>query len=214
MTPTGPVTLAGSHVRLEPLALAHVDALVAAATEGRESYGLTYVPADRDAMDAYVRSALADAGRGAAVPFATLRRDGRVVGSTRFYPIDRWTWPPPLRHLDRPPGHADVVEIGWTWLAASAQRTAINTEAKLLMLGHAFETWEVRRVTIKTDARNQRSRTAIARLGARLDGIWRSNQPAADGTERDSAMFSILAAEWPAVRAGLLARLDSPSATP
>lgn len=214
MKPIGPVTLTGAHVRLEPLSLAHVDGLLAAATENRQSYGLTYVPADREAMLEYVGAALADAGRGAAVPFATVASDGRVAGSTRFGAIERWSWPPPLRPLDRPPGHADVVEIGWTWLAARAQRTAVNTEAKLLMLGHAFEVWAVRRVTIKTDARNQRSRTAIARLGARLDGLWRSNQPAADGSERTSAVFSILSSEWPAVRAGLVARLDSPSAAP
>jgi N-acetyltransferase len=214
MRPLGPVTLTGTHVRLEPLALEHVDGLLAAANESRESYGWTYVPPDREAMAAYVASALADAARGAAVPFATVRSDGRVAGSTRFGNIDRWSWPPPHRHLDRPPGHADVVEIGWTWLAASAQRTSVNTEAKLLMLGQAFESWAIRRVTIKTDARNDRSRTAIARLGATLDGIWRANQPAADGTERWSAVFSILAAEWPEVRARLAARLDSPSAAP
>jgi RimJ/RimL family protein N-acetyltransferase len=214
MKPIGRTVLAGAHVQLEPLALAHVDGLVAAADEDRRSYGMTYVPTDHQAMTDYVRSALADADRGAAVPFATLRRGGGVVGSTRFGNIDRWGWPPAFRHLDRPPGHADVVEIGWTWLAASAQRTAINTEAKLLMLGHAFEVWAVRRVTIKTDMRNERSRAAIARLGARLDGLWRSNQPAADGTERTSAVYAILAAEWPEVRAGLVRRLDSPSATP
>jgi N-acetyltransferase len=214
MRPLGPVTLTGVHVRLEPLTLAHVEGLVAAANEGRDNYGWTYVPPDHGAMTAYVASALADAAHGAAVPFATIRSDGRVAGSTRFGSIDRWSWPPPHRHLDRPPGYADVVEIGWTWLAATAQRTPVNTEAKLLMLGHAFESWEVRRVTLKTDARNDRSRTAIARLGAKLDGIWRSNQPAADGTERQSAMFSILAAEWPDVRARLAARLDSPRLGP
>jgi RimJ/RimL family protein N-acetyltransferase len=99
------------------------------------------------------------------------------------------------------------VEIGYTWLAASAQRTRCNTEAKFLLLQHAFETWEVHRVTIRTDERNQRSRAAIARLGAHFEGIRRAEKPGADGSVRDSAMFSIIAAEWPAIRARLRERL-------
>jgi RimJ/RimL family protein N-acetyltransferase len=100
-------------------------------------------------------------------------------------------------------GFADAVEIGWTWLAASAQRTGINTEAKRLMLGHAFEVWEVHRVTLKTDARNQRSRAAIERLGAKLDGLLRGHMPAYDGEVRTSAVYSIVRDEWPAVRVRL-----------
>jgi RimJ/RimL family protein N-acetyltransferase len=99
------------------------------------------------------------------------------------------------------------VEIGGTWLAPSAQRTAINTEAKLLMLTHAFETWRVHRVSLKTDARNARSRAAILRLGARFDGVVRATRVAADHAIRDDAMYSILDAEWPAVKAALAARL-------
>ena len=100
-----------------------------------------------------------------------------------------------------------MVEIGWTWLAAAAQRTPINTEAKLLMLAHAFDHWRVHRVSLMTDARNQRSRNAILRLGARFDGVLRAARPASDGAIRDTAAFSILEAEWPAVRANLEARL-------
>jgi RimJ/RimL family protein N-acetyltransferase len=120
--------------------------------------------------------------------------------------LQRWEWP---MGKDPRPGEDvfDAAEIGYTWLAESAQRTRINTEAKLLLLRHAFETWRCFRVTLKTDERNQRSRRAIERLGARLDGILRAFQPAADGKPRNTAYFTILAAEWPQVRAGLEARL-------
>ena len=202
-----PVTLDGRRVRLEPLAHAHVEPLVAAAAESRATYDLTRVPASGAAMTAYVDFALAEADRGLAVPFATVDKlRQRVVGSTRFCALEYWTWigapPPPL------PRGADAVEIGWTWLAASAQRTYVNTEAKLLMLTHAFEVWRVRRVTLKTDARNSRSRANIERVGARFDGIWRAHMPAADGGVRDSACFSIVSAEWPGVRDRLAARAE------
>lgn len=206
MDPLFPLALEGELVRMEPLALAHVDALVAAASESRATYGFTQVPNGRDAMLRYVESALDDAGKGLAVPFATFdKRSGRVVGSTRFGNLERWQWPaepaPPI------PNGPDAVEIGWTWLAQSAQRTHVNTCAKLLMLGHAFEVWRVRRVNLKTDARNARSRANIERVGGRLDGILRAHSPAWDGGVRDSAMYSILPAEWPAVRERLTARL-------
>ncbi|HYM66201.1 MAG TPA: GNAT family protein, partial [Patescibacteria group bacterium] len=141
------------------------------------------------------------------LPFATVdRASGRVAGSTRFLNIEFWTWPPDNRH-QRGPERPDAVEIGATWLAASAQRTPINTEAKLLMLTHAFDHWRVHRVSLMTDARNQRSRQAILRLGAGFDGVLRAARPASDGAIRDTAAFSILEAEWPAVRANLEARL-------
>ena len=120
--------------------------------------------------------------------------------------LDYWPAESPSP-LVRPPGVPHGVEIGHTWLAAAAQRTALNTEAKLLMLGHAFERWEVLRVTLKTDARNVRSRTAIERLGACFDGILRAAMLAADGGPRDTAYYSILAAEWPEVRRRLEAKL-------
>jgi N-acetyltransferase len=192
------VELCGDMVRLEPMTPAHVDDLVVAASEDRSTYGLTTVPADREGMRAYVAQALDEERRAAALPFVTrLTEDGRVVGSTRYLDIECWVG-------DDVP---TVVEIGSTWLASSVQRTAANTEAKLLMLGHAFDTWEVERVTFKTDARNDRSRTAIARLGARFEGVRRAHMPATDGGIRDSAFYSIVRAEWPEVRDRLRSRL-------
>jgi RimJ/RimL family protein N-acetyltransferase len=201
-----PVTLDGERVRMEPLSREHLRGLVAAASESRATYGLTQVPDGVEAMAAWIESALADAARGAHVPFATVDKvRGRVAGSTRFANIERWQWPyAPVEPL---PNGPDAVEIGWTWLAASAQRTHVNTEAKLLMLGHAFDVWRVRRVTLKTDARNARSRANIERIGCRFDGILRAAQPAWDGGVRDSAYYSMLAAEWPSAREKLRARL-------
>ncbi len=130
--------------------------------------------------------------------------DGRVLGSTRFGNLERWDWlrPPP------DPRPLDAVEIGWTWLGRPAQRTGANTEAKLLMLRHAFGALGVRRVTLKTDARNARSRAAIERLGAHLDGLLRAHLPASDGGARTSAVFSILEAEWPKVEKWLAAMME------
>jgi RimJ/RimL family protein N-acetyltransferase len=196
-------------VRLEPLAPSHVAALLAAASESRETYALTTVPDGAEAMGRYVELALAERDRGVSVPFATIDvARGAVVGSTRFMNIETWRWPGGDRAAPVPGVPFEAVEIGTTWLAASAQRTALNTEAKLLMLAHAFDVWRLRRVSFKTDARNVRSRTAIERLGARLDGVLRAHMPAADGGVRDSAMYSILASEWPAIRASLTARLE------
>ncbi len=206
MTQPLPAPLGDSIVMLEPLALAHVEPLWDAASGDRATYGLTLVPASLEAMRAYVEAHLADQARGTSLPFATRdARTGRVVGSTRFMNIERWTWAPdnPLRRTDRMP---DAVEIGSTWLTPSAQRTAINTRAKLLMLTRAFDEWKVRRVTLKTDARNSRSRRAIERLGARFDGVLRAHMPAFDGGVRDTAFYSILLDEWPAVRERLAAR--------
>jgi RimJ/RimL family protein N-acetyltransferase len=157
-------------------------------------------------MTAYVDEALADAARGAAVPFATIDKlRGRVVGSTRFGNIERWRWPgPAVPPIPRGP---DAVEIGWTWLAHSAQRSHINTEAKLLMIGHAFDVWGIRRLTLKTDERNARSRANIERVGCRFDGVIRAHQPAWDGGIRNTAFYSMLASEWPAARERLSARL-------
>jgi N-acetyltransferase len=142
-----------------------------------------------------------------ALPFATLEAaSGRVVGSTRYLNVEFWTWPAgsPWQRGETVP---DVVEIGATWLAPAAQRTAINTEAKLLMLTHAFEVWRVHRVSFLTDARNMRSRNAILRLGTKFDGVIRAARVATDGGIRDTAVFSIVEAEWPALKAGLPAKL-------
>jgi len=202
-----PLRFQGRLVQLEPLAHGHVPALLEVARRGRAAFALTYVPDDAAAMRSYVDSALADAGEGKAVPFVTIdRATGRVVGSTRFGNIERWEWPAdhPLRRLAERP---DAVEIGWTWLDPAAQRTGINVEAKLLMLTHAFEEWQVHRVSLMTDARNVRCREAIRRLGAVLDGVLRVARPGSDGAIRDTAAYSMLAAEWPTCKAALLARL-------
>lgn len=192
-------------MRLEPLEPSHAQALFDAAseTDDPELYRWTWVPSSLEAARAYIATALEGERY---VPFATVRRaDGRVVGSTR-YELSFWEWPAGHPHHART--SPDVVEIGWTWLAASAVRSGINTEAKLLMLRHAFETWRVHGVYLTTDARNLRSQTAIERIGAKRDGVLRAARPAADGTVRDSARYSIIAAEWPEVEQrleGLLA---------
>jgi RimJ/RimL family protein N-acetyltransferase len=195
-------TLAGHLVRLEPLGPAHLEGLLAAANAAAaEVFPFTWVPRTRAELARWIDDALALAAAGRAVPFATVATaDGRVLGSTRFGNLERWDWlrPPP------DPRPLDAVEIGWTWLGRPAQRSGANTEAKLLMLRHAFGALRVRRVTLKTDARNARSRAAIERLGARLDGVLRAHLPASDGGPRDSAVYSILEAEWPEVEARLV----------
>jgi RimJ/RimL family protein N-acetyltransferase len=207
------VVLEGNGVRLEPLLSSHVDALVLAASEDRSSYRFTSVPESEAAMLAYVTTALDDERSGWALPFVIRERArDRVVGTSRFLDLEYWTWPPawpPGRPAAAPNGTPSAAEIGSTWLAASAQRTVVNTEAKLLMLTHAFEGWDVARVTFKTDARNQRSRDAIARLGAQFEGIRRAHSVATDGTVRDSAYFSVVASEWPAVKAALVNRVGT-----
>ena len=189
--------LRGESVRLEPLTLEHVPALMVAASEDRSTYAFTFVPDELDAMAAYVATALDEQLAGRTYAFATVEGE-RIVGSTRFMDIDYWQGSPV----------PSVLEIGGTWLSASAQRTGANTEAKLLMLSHAFETWHVHRVTFKTDARNERSRRAIERIGATFEGIRRAHLVVPDGTIRDSAYFSIIANEWPVVKRHLCSLLD------
>ena len=203
-----PITLRGTHVHLEPLTRAYVPALVSAATSGpRDTYAFTTVPATEAEATTYVDEALRLHAAATALPFATLEAaSGRVVGSTRYLNVEFWTWPAgsPWQRGETVP---DVVEIGATWLAPAAQRTAINTEAKLLMLTHAFEVWRVHRVSFLTDARNMRSRNAILRLGTKFDGVIRAARVATDGGIRDTAVFSIVEAEWPAPQAGQQANL-------
>ena len=200
------VTLQGRFVRLEPLELRHAGALAGLTAPDRSLYKWSLVPHGEAATLAYVETALRWKAEGTALAFATIRvADGRVVGSTRFFDIERFPWPQGHpRHGRNTP---DVCEIGYTWLAPDAVRTAINTEAKLLMLTHAFETWDALRVCLQTDERNARSRAAIERLGARFEGILRASRWAADNTPRDSARYSIVAAEWPAIKERLGARL-------
>jgi RimJ/RimL family protein N-acetyltransferase len=199
------LALVGNHVRLEPLTLDHVPALVAAINEDPTSFRFSTAPETEAAMSAWVQDALAARETGRELPFATYSSaHKRVVGSTRFYDLERWHSPSEEPRRDRPP---DACLIGYTWLGASAQRTACNTEAKLLMLSHAFETWQVSRVAFRIDARNDSSRAAVERLGARFEGIRRAERLGADGQVRDSAFYSILASEWPAVKQGLVSRL-------
>jgi len=143
--------------------------------------------------------------------FAIVRANGDqadtvVIGSSRFFDLERWAWPEGHPRYGR--STPDACEIGYTWLARSAIRTGANTEAKLLMLTHAFETWQVLRVCLHTDVRNQRSRAAIERVGGRFEGILRSHRMAADFIARDSARFSIVATEWPEVKQRLNRMLD------
>jgi RimJ/RimL family protein N-acetyltransferase len=155
----------------------------------------------------YVETALAWRDAGTALPLATVRvEDDVVIGSTRFWNMERWAWPSGHARHGRP--DPDVCEIGYTWLTRPAIRTAANTEAKLLMLTHAFETWGVLRVCFHTDARNQRSREALERIGGKLEGILRAHRMAADFIPRDSVRYSIMEAEWLAVKEKLRRLLD------
>jgi RimJ/RimL family protein N-acetyltransferase len=202
------IVLLGQHVRLEPLRPAHVPGLVRAAGGDRTLYQWSPVPLTDVEAKRYVQTAEQWRTAGTAVPFATVRLEtNEVVGSTRFWNIERWSWPEGhVRYGREPP---DVCEIGYTWLSKSAIRSAVNTEAKLLMLTHAFETWQVLRVCFHTDVRNERSRAALERLGASNEGRLRAHRLAADFTPRDSMRYSIVAAEWPSVRARLTRLLAS-----
>jgi len=181
--------LSGSHVVLEPLQPAHEQALIAAAADGELwNLTLTVVPS-ADTMARFIERALAARSAGTVMPFAIVRReDNRVVGSTRFWKIDR---------------HNRKLEIGHTWLSASVQRSAVNTEAKFLLLRHAFEVMDCVRVQFTTDELNEKSRAAILRLGAKQEGIVRNERIMPDGRKRNSVRFSIIDTEWPEVRAGL-----------
>ncbi|MEU5220371.1 GNAT family protein [Streptomyces sp. NPDC020807] len=196
----GPV-LEGAFVRLEPLAPHHVPGLAEAADEDRDSYGFTWVPR-RDEVAAYVDTQLAHAAAGRLAPYAQVDAgSGRVLGTTSFW--DPRLWPDGER--------LHAVEIGWTWLASSAQGTGVNAEAKYLLLRHAFEVWGAARVDLRTDARNARSRAAIERVGATFEGVLRSGNvstaPGEAGRLRDTAVFSVVAEEWPERRAALEGRL-------
>lgn len=200
--------LEGSHIRLEPLESRHIDGLAAAAEGDPALYRWSPVPKNRAEAAGYVETAMAWRDAETAAPFAVVRlADGVVIGSTRYFNFDRWAWPA---------GHAlhgrttpDGCEIGYTWFTRSAIRTAANTEAKLLMLTHAFEVWNVFRVCLHTDVRNLRSRAAIERIGGKLEGILRAHRMAADFTPRDSARYAIVAAEWPGVKEHLRGLLTS-----
>jgi RimJ/RimL family protein N-acetyltransferase len=189
-----PITLEGPHVRLDPLSPAHEESLVAAAADGELwNSTVTFVPT-RETMADYIATALKAQAQGRELPFVITRKPlGRIVGATRFYNIE-----PQDRH----------VEIGYTWLAASAQRTAVNTEAKLLLLTQAFETWRCIRVALVTDVLNLQSRAAILRLGAKEEGVLRQHMVMPDGRYRDSVLFSIIETEWGSVKERLRQRLS------
>ncbi len=199
--PLDTVTLTGDHVRLEPLSHDHVDVLVRAASIDRSTYALSPVPADRASMASSVEQLIADREQARALPFCQVAlATGEPVGCTRYLDLQWW------RGRDEP----DEVEIGGTWLAASAQRTGINTEAKYLLLQHAFEQLGVWRVAICTDARNERSRAAIERIGGSFEGVLRNHRLVADADEpspRQTAVYSIIDDEWPVVSADLRAKL-------
>jgi len=183
------VTLEGRHVRLEPLTLAHHVSLCEVALDP-ELWRWTIAKVEKpEDLRRYIEAALREQALGSALPFATIERSsGRPVGSTRFGSIE--------------PAHRRV-EIGWTWIGCAWQRSAINTEAKYLMLTHAFETWRCHRVELKTNALNQRSRQAILRIGAREEGTLRKHMTDVHGKVRDTVYFSILDDDWPAIKARL-----------
>jgi RimJ/RimL family protein N-acetyltransferase len=220
--------LQGRHIRLELLERHHAEGLAAASAGNVALYQWSPVPQSVAEAERYIETALAWREAGTAVPFAIVRldeagkfesvtgsapaetvgtRDGVIIGSTRFWNIERWAWP--VGHPRQGRSTPDACEIGYTWLAPAALRTAANTEAKLLMLTYAFEGWQVLRVCFHTDVRNLRSRAALERIGGKFEGILRSHRMAADFIARDSARFSILASEWPEVKQRLLDRLKS-----
>ena len=201
------IMLAGRLVRLEPLEHRHVDGLAAAAAADPSFYRWSLVPQGKGEAARYVDAALAARDAGSTVPFAIVRvSDGAVIGSTRFFDLERWAWPE--GHSWRGRGSPDACEIGYTWLSGPAIRTGANTEAKLLMLTHAFETWRLLRVCFHTDARNGRSRAALERIGGKFEGILRAHRMAADFIARDSARYSIVAAEWPEAKRRLVERME------
>jgi RimJ/RimL family protein N-acetyltransferase len=189
-------TLEGRIVRLEPLSQAHEEGLWEASRDPRTWTWLSVVqPQTRTELAAWLESALAAARSGVELPLATLGcEDGRVLGSTRFLALR--------------PEHRSA-EIGWTWLAPTAWGTGANVEAKLLMLAHAFDVWGCRRVELKTDALNERSRRAIEALGATFEGVHRKHMLVRSGENRDTAWYAIFDDDWPAVRAHLQARLGA-----
>jgi RimJ/RimL family protein N-acetyltransferase len=201
------IVLQGKHVRLEPLDYRHMEGLVAAAAADPSLYQWTPVPQGKAETLNYIDAALAALEDGSALPFATVRvEDGVVIGSTRLYNLERWAWP--QGHARHGRQNPDACEIGYTWLARSAIRTPANTEAKLLMLTYAFETWQVFRVCLHTDVRNLRSRAAIERIGGKFEGILRAHKMATDFIARDSVRYSIVATEWPEAKERLVRLIE------
>lgn len=208
-SPLPAVTLEGTAVRLEPLSFEHLESLLAACSGPRDSFQFTWVPEPTwSDVERYISVALRQHESGIALPFATRWLDsGEIVGTSRYMNIEYWV------NRDQSPntsGIPDALEIGATWLAARAQRTSVNTEAKILMLSHAFEVYGVKRVNFRTDARNLRSRANIERVGAVFEGVLRHDRYSTDGGNggiRDTAAYSLLAEEWPTAKRALVAKL-------
>lgn len=193
-----PITLEGTYVRIEPLSLSHHEAL---SHVGLDEDLWRWIPTQvrtPEEMKTYIQLALDEQARGVSLPFAIIdKTSGRAIGSTRYGNIDR--------------AHRRV-EIGWTWIARQWQRTAVNTECKYLLFRHAFETLGCIRVELKTDSLNERSRAAILRIGAKQEGIFRNHMITSSGRLRHSVYFSVIDAEWPAVKSNLEAKLNRNSA--
>jgi RimJ/RimL family protein N-acetyltransferase len=188
-----PIVLEGRHVRLEPLSQAHHADLAAAGLDEELWRWIPTAVRTPEEMSAYIATALEEQARGASLPFALIEKaSGRAIGSTRYGNIDR------AHHR---------VEIGWTWVAPPWQRTGVNTDAKYLLLRHAFETLGCIRVELKTDSLNERSRSAILRIGAREEGTFRNHMITSTGRLRHTVYFSILDSEWPGVKSGLQSRM-------
>ena len=190
-----PTILRGKYVSLEPLAVDHIPALCEIGLDESLWRWTIANVGDESAMTEYVRSALLDQEKGVALPFVTRQlSSGRIVGSTRFGNIDV---------------HNRKTEIGWTWVAPDLQRTLVNTEAKLLMLTHAFEAWNCIRVEFKTDVLNHKSRNALLRIGAQEEGVFRNHMITETGRFRDSIYFSIIESEWPEIKLRLNSMLSA-----
>ena len=188
-----PVVLEGKHVRLDPMRVDHLPALCEVGLAPEMWKWTNNIVTGAADLERYVRAALADRDLGVALPFVTVdRASGKIVGSTRFGNIDRFN---------------RKTEIGWTWVNPQWQRTSINSEAKLLMLTHAFETWKCIRVELKTDSNNKQSQKAIKRLGAVKEGTLRNHMITESGRYRDSVFFSITDAEWESVKANLASKI-------
>jgi RimJ/RimL family protein N-acetyltransferase len=191
----GPVTLEGTHIRLEPLRPRHWAGILAAGQDESIFAHMLVAVSTPEAVDSWMMNALVAEAAGTEYTFAVVRKaDGRVIGSTRFLDVNE---------------KFKSTEIGWTWYERSAWGTAVNPEAKLLLMQHAFETWGAQRVFLKTDVRNTRSQAAIKKLGAQYEGTLRNAAIRRDGSKRDTVVFSVIDTEWPAVKAGLLARLGA-----
>ena len=208
-------TLIGKSMALESLTIEHVPYLVAAALQDRSTFGFTVVPDGIEEMTGYVQTLLSGHQVGQDIPFVQRRVNadsslGDVVGCTRFMNILF-----PLGRTVNGVSVPDEIEIGGTWLAKSAQRTSVNTEAKLLLMTHAFDTWGVQRVAICTDERNEQSRRAIERIGGVFEGVLRSDRPSWVASEkgllRNTAVYSVVSAEWPQVKSRLMAILGTSS---